>query len=88
MPLEEAVRRLKSYEDRLKSHDEKEEEQGQLMWASEQKHGENSRRGRGRGRNSKRGIRGRGKGRGRGDKSGFRCYDCGEFGHFSYECTK
>ena len=31
MPLEEAVGRLKAYEDRLKSHDEKEEEQGQLM---------------------------------------------------------
>ena len=25
---------------------------------------------------------------GRGDKSGFRCYDCGNFGHFSCECTK
>lgn len=88
MPLEEAVGRLKAYEDRLKGHDEKEEEQGQLMWASEQKYGESSRRGRGRGRNNERGGRGRGRGTGQGDKSGIRCYDCGVFGHFSYECTK
>ncbi|GKB67197.1 zinc finger, CCHC-type containing protein, partial [Tanacetum coccineum] len=66
----------------------KDEDQGQLMMASEEKHGENSGRGRGRGRNSERGGRGRGRGRGRGDKSGIRFYNCGEFGHFSYECTK
>ncbi|GJW21980.1 zinc finger, CCHC-type containing protein [Tanacetum coccineum] len=63
-------------------------EQDQLMLASDQTYGESSGRGRGRGRNFERGGRGRGRGRGRGDKSGIRCYDCGEFGHFSYECTK
>ena len=88
MTFEEAVGRVKSYEERLQSLEAKDEEQGRLMMASEQKHGENSGRGRGRGRNSERGGRGRGRGRGRGDKSGFRCYDCGDFGHFSYECTK
>nr|GEZ21053.1 zinc finger, CCHC-type [Tanacetum cinerariifolium] len=86
MPFEEAVGRVKAYEERLQSLEAKDEDQGQLMMASEQKHGENSGRGRGRGRNSERG--GRGRGRGRGDKSGIRCYDCGDFGHFSYECTK
>lgn len=88
MLFDEAVGRLKAYEERIKSHGEKEEEQGKLLWVSEQKHGESSGRGRGRGRNFERGGRGRGRGSGRGDKSGIRCYDCGVFGHFSYECTK
>ncbi|KAL4587218.1 hypothetical protein LXL04_000085 [Taraxacum kok-saghyz] len=88
MSLEEAVGMLKAYEDRLKIHDEKEEERDQLMMASEQWHGESGGRGRGRGRNYERGGRGRGRGRGRGEKSEFRCYECGDFGHFAYECTK
>nr|GEU28798.1 zinc finger, CCHC-type [Tanacetum cinerariifolium] len=86
MPFEEVVGRVKAYEEMLQSLEAKDEDQGQLMMASEQKHGENSGHGRGRGRNSERG--GRGRGRGRGDKSGIRCYDCGDFRHFSYECTK
>ncbi|KAJ0445634.1 putative RNA-directed DNA polymerase [Helianthus annuus] len=91
MLFDEAVGRLKAYEERMKSHEEKEGEQGQLLMASEQKNGDGDRRygrGRGRGRSSDRGGRGRGRGSGRGDKSGIRCYDCGVFGHFSYECTK
>ncbi|GJS89530.1 hypothetical protein Tco_0772166 [Tanacetum coccineum] len=80
MPFEEAVRRVKAYEERLQSLEAKDEDQGQLMMASEEKHRENSRRGRGRRRNSERGGRGRGRGRGRGDKSEIRCYDCGELG--------
>ncbi|KAD5803509.1 hypothetical protein E3N88_14869 [Mikania micrantha] len=55
---------------------------------SEHKYGESSGRRRGRGKNYERGGRGRGRGMGRGDKSGMRCYDCGVFGHLSYECTK
>ncbi|KAD3066663.1 hypothetical protein E3N88_34543 [Mikania micrantha] len=88
MLFDEAVGRLKAYEERLKSHGEKEEEKGQLLLASEHKYGESSGRGRGRGKNYERGGRGRGKGMGRGDKSGMRCFDCGVFGHLSYECTK
>nr|GEY90725.1 zinc finger, CCHC-type [Tanacetum cinerariifolium] len=52
MPFEEAVGKVKAYEERLQSLEAKDEDQGQLMKASEQKHGENSGRGRGRGRNS------------------------------------
>lgn len=73
MLFDEAVGRLKAYEERLKSHGEKEGEQGQLLWVSEQKHGESSRCGRGYGRSNERGGRGRGRGSGRGDKSGIRC---------------
>ncbi|KAK1435289.1 hypothetical protein QVD17_01050 [Tagetes erecta] len=90
MTFEEAVGRVKAYEERLECHEPKDEEQGRLLMANEQKYGygESSGRGRGRGRNFERGGRGRGRGSGRGDKSGIRCYDCGDFGHFSYECTK
>ncbi|GJV96907.1 zinc finger, CCHC-type containing protein [Tanacetum coccineum] len=88
IPFEEAVGRVKAYEESHQSLEAKDEDQGQLMMASEEKHVENSRRGRGRGRNSERGGRGRGRGRHHGDKSGIWCYICGEFGHFSYECTK
>ncbi|KAJ0491798.1 putative RNA-directed DNA polymerase [Helianthus annuus] len=88
MLFDEVVGRLKSYEERRKSRGEKEEEQSQLLMA-EQKYGESSERGRGRGRGYGRGERGRGRGTGRGgDKSRFRCFNCGEFRHFGYECTK
>nr|GEX10740.1 zinc finger, CCHC-type [Tanacetum cinerariifolium] len=84
MPFEEAVGRVKAYGERLQSLQAKDEEQGKLLLAIEQNHGENS----GCERNFDRGRRGRGRGRGRGDKSRIQCYDCGEFGNFSYECTK
>ncbi|GKA64327.1 anticodon-binding aminoacyl-tRNA synthetase, class 1a, partial [Tanacetum coccineum] len=88
MFFDEAVGRLKAFEERLKGLGEKEEEQGQVLMA-EHKYGESSGQGRGRGRSYGRDERGRGRGTGRGgDKSRFRCFDCGEFGHFGYECTK
>ncbi|GJV76892.1 hypothetical protein Tco_1508476 [Tanacetum coccineum] len=40
MTFEEAVGRVKSYEERLQSLEAKDEDQGQLMMASEQNHGE------------------------------------------------
>ena len=84
MSFEEAVGRLKAYEERLKSHDEKEEDQGGLLLtSSEFLKGEGSR-----GRKSGRGERGRGRSSGQGDKSEFRCYECGVKGHFARKCTK
>ncbi|GKD07789.1 zinc finger, CCHC-type containing protein [Tanacetum coccineum] len=84
MSFEEAVGRLKKYEERLKSHDEKEDDQGGLLLTSS----EFFRGGRGQGRGFSRGERGRGRSSGQGDKSGLRCYECGEKGHFVRECTK
>ncbi|KAJ0522271.1 putative transcription factor interactor and regulator CCHC(Zn) family [Helianthus annuus] len=88
MLFDEVVGRLKACEERQKSLGEKKEEQGQLLMA-EQKYGESSERGRGRGRGYGRGERGRGRDTSRGgDKSRFRCFNCGPFGNFGYECTK
>lgn len=57
MTFEEAVGRIKAYEERLQSHEEKDEEQDQLMMASEQSYGDSSGYGRGHGRNYERGGR-------------------------------
>ncbi|KAD5507488.1 hypothetical protein E3N88_15191 [Mikania micrantha] len=82
---QEAVGGLKAYEDRLQIHEEKNEDQCQLLMASssERQYG----RGKGCGRSGT-GERGRGRGSSRRDKRGFRCYECGAFGHFENECTK
>ncbi|KAD4384837.1 hypothetical protein E3N88_25005 [Mikania micrantha] len=88
MSFEEVVGRLKAYEERLTSHDEKDETQGQLLLTNGEHEDRNYGRGRGRGRGFGRGERGRGRGSGRGDKSGFRFYECGAFGHFANELIK
>ncbi|KAK9072217.1 hypothetical protein SSX86_008649 [Deinandra increscens subsp. villosa] len=70
MSLEEAVGRLKAYEDRIKVLEEKDDEQGKLLltkedWQEKMKHGENDKFGQGRGRGQ---GRGQGYGRGRGGR--------------------
>lgn len=73
MAVEEAIRSLKAHKELLKGRDTRTEEQ--LLMT--------------RGYDS---SRGRGHGGGRGewckDKSKMRCFDCEEFGHYSYECPK
>ncbi|GJZ23237.1 zinc finger, CCHC-type containing protein [Tanacetum coccineum] len=94
MPFEEAVGRITAYEERIKSADEPEEyDPSKLLLASTNNSG-NGLNERGRGDQSHGKGRGRGTGRGRSagqtsnDKSRFKCYECGEYGHFAYECTK
>ncbi|KAL4569352.1 hypothetical protein LXL04_024988 [Taraxacum kok-saghyz] len=96
--IEEAVGRLKAYEERIKGTEKTEDVQGSLLLAS----GENSNvckhcgnggsnrddfgRGRGRGRGSEKGRDGNE--RFQRDKSHVKCFKCGEFGHYSNECPK
>ncbi|KAJ9542164.1 hypothetical protein OSB04_028670 [Centaurea solstitialis] len=95
MLFDEAVGRLKVYEERLKGT---EDVQGSLLLVSDEKahgckhcgNGGSNRDGFGRGRG-----RGRGSGKSRDvnerfqrDKSHVRCYKCGELGHYNNECPK
>ncbi|KAL4591494.1 hypothetical protein LXL04_004462 [Taraxacum kok-saghyz] len=95
--IEEAVGRLKAYEERIKGTEKTEDVQGSLLLAS----GENSNvcKHCGNGGSNRDGFgRGRGRGRGSGksrdgerfqrDKSHVKCFKCGEFGHYSNECPK
>ncbi|KAL4585341.1 hypothetical protein LXL04_009959 [Taraxacum kok-saghyz] len=98
MLFDEAVGRLKAYEERIKGMEKTEDIQGILLLASGEnsnvcKHcgnGGSNRDGFGHGRG-----RGRGSGKGRDgnerfqrDKSHVKCFKCGEFGHYSNECPK
>nr|XP_043625907.1 uncharacterized protein LOC122597373 [Erigeron canadensis] len=94
MTFEDAVGRLIAFEERLKSQDEHEENhQDKLLMASSS----NQRNGRGRGkkfnkgeRNVNNGERGRGRDKQQGgrDKKDMKCYNCNNYGHLAYECTK
>ncbi|KAL4590292.1 hypothetical protein LXL04_003220 [Taraxacum kok-saghyz] len=97
MLFDEAVGRLKAYEERIKGTEKTEDVQGSLLLAS----GENSNvcKHCGNGGSNRDGFgRGRGRGRGSGksrdgerfqrDKSHVKCFKCGEFGHYSNECPK
>jgi hypothetical protein len=97
MLFDEAVGRLKAYEERLKGSDKAEDIQGGLLLASQEKpHGckhcgvgssnrDDFGRGRGKGRGSVKGRDGIERYR---DKSHVKCYKCGEFGHYNNECPK
>ncbi|KAI3824071.1 hypothetical protein L1987_05518 [Smallanthus sonchifolius] len=91
--FEDAVGRVKAFEERLKAFEEPEEnDQSKLLMtsASNQKMEDQDswHYGKGRGDGNQGCGQGFGRGRGRGDKSDYRCFEYGEFGHFVYECTK
>jgi hypothetical protein len=102
MPFQEAVGRLKAFEERTKKQTIEEGGSTKLLFAKEEekektKHhkcehcgcGNSNREDFGRGRGKGRGSgRGRGDGRVQRDKSHIRCHKCNELGHFINECPK
>nr|GEZ28195.1 putative zinc finger, CCHC-type [Tanacetum cinerariifolium] len=97
MLFDEAVGRLKAYEERIKGAEKIEDTQGGLLLASDRKSygckhcggGSSNRddfgRGRGRGHGS---VRGRDGNERVQDKSHVKCYKCGDYGHYNNECPK
>jgi hypothetical protein len=99
MQFDEAVGRLRAYEERVKGPNKEEDAHGRLMFSKrekEKKHEcehcgcgssnrEDSGRGRGRGRGSGKGQEGE---RFQRDKSQVRCYKCNELGHYISECPR
>lgn len=81
MAMEEAIGSLKAHEELVKGRETAREEE-QLLMAR----GHDSSRGRGRGGRGR--GRGHGHGGGRRDKSEVQCYNCDDFGHFSWECPE
>ena len=98
MHFEEAVGRIIAFEERLKSQDKPEmNDHDKLLMTSTSNHHDSKNYGRGHGdQNHSKGRKGSfNEGKGRGsfkqrdrDKSEFRCFECGEYGHFAKECTK
>ncbi|XP_021974621.1 uncharacterized protein LOC110869697 [Helianthus annuus] len=91
MLFEDGVGRMKAFEERLKVFDEHEDmDQNKLLLVGTSNGEGNQDRGSGSGRGEGKQGRGGGFGRGHGtrDMSTFRCFECGEFEHFGYECTK
>ncbi|GJW50716.1 zinc finger, CCHC-type containing protein [Tanacetum coccineum] len=83
MSFEEAMGRIITFKERIKSQDEPEKNyQNKLLMAS------SSNQGKGRNFNKVEKGRERDKRQGEQSKNKMRCYNCGEFSHLAYECTK
>nr|GEW75972.1 zinc finger, CCHC-type [Tanacetum cinerariifolium] len=97
MSFEEAVRRLTAFEERIKSQDTLEgNDQDKLMLASSNNQSRGTRRGKNFNKKAKESMKWKNSPNARGistsqgtkDKSTFRCYECGDFSHFTRECMK